>query len=337
MLSHLRLRAAAQFSLEGSLSLSYPARLRHLPIFTPHQPPYESRLSTSARAAWIHSPIYAGIEKTYAEIHDQITGPCGPLKENTSWGFVIYRTCYKDDKAWQKMVQEIQETVQGETEGILDLLPRHDLVLMDDKAQFDGATSHEVRDHFSSWVVDQLTVELINPDELDRQAILENKKNEGRDTLYLGPRYDYCLFADDICLDSFEYMAFPVIKMLERSWGHLPLNERDYTIHPDWEDGPTDEAEEDVGWLYMDITDYVQNYSMLVDNSTWWDDLYDRAPRAVRYREAVPNRSWIKYPHVSKRIYTAPKSLERTIRMKMEQRKLEEGGAEEPKWAGWTD
>lgn len=47
----------------------------------------------------------------------------------------------------------------------MHLLPRHQLVIMDDQNKFDGATSHEIRNHFNSWVADEFTRVLVKPEE----------------------------------------------------------------------------------------------------------------------------------------------------------------------------
>ncbi|KAM5446122.1 hypothetical protein MaudCBS49596_006808 [Microsporum audouinii] len=66
------------------------------------------------------------------------------LKQPTTWGFVVYRCSYNNEDAWQTILQklrdEIAESLEGERE---DLLPRHEMIIMDDKVKFDGVTSHD--------------------------------------------------------------------------------------------------------------------------------------------------------------------------------------------------
>lgn len=70
------------------------------------------------------------------------------LKNDTPWGFVVYRSTYHDNAQWQQMVHLIESSVQEPLtlNGRLDLLSRHRLTIIDDAAQLDGATSHMVRD-----------------------------------------------------------------------------------------------------------------------------------------------------------------------------------------------
>lgn len=178
------------------------------------------------------------------------------------------------------------------TDGVLDLLPCHNLVLMDDKARFAGATSHDIRDHFSSWVADELTHQLVDPGVLDHQAILrKNPQEPGSHLAEHGTRYNYCLFVDDICLESVEHMRYPVVKILERQFGHLALEKRGFTVHPEWEDGETDDPDEDVGWMYMHVDSYVELYSTFHD-SIFWPDYYARPPDMIDPYENMLPGSW---------------------------------------------
>lgn len=135
------------------------------------------------------------------------------LKKDLPWGFAIYRCSYQNnDEAWERIISKIYDEVKSglECEGRLDLLPSQDLVTFDDKAKFNGATSHEVRDHFSAWVGDQLPQIAAGPDKLQRLMAKESPADT------LGPHYNFCLFVDDICMESLDHMQFPVVKLLSR-------------------------------------------------------------------------------------------------------------------------
>jgi hypothetical protein len=77
----------------------------------------------------------------------------------------------------------------------------------------------------------------------------------------------------------------------------LSPEERNYKIDPDWHDGITEEEEEDVGWMYMSVSDYVDTY----DQFEWahmavWHDSYLRPPQMLDYlgdKESQPG-SWRK-------------------------------------------
>ena len=56
------------------------------------------------------------------------------------------------------------------------------MIIMDDKAKYDGATSHDIRDHFTSWVFDNLPDIMVKtPTESALQLVLVN------DPISVGP------------------------------------------------------------------------------------------------------------------------------------------------------
>lgn len=212
-------------------------------------------------------------------------------KPNFPWGFCIYRCSFKDNTAWHKILQLIQQRVQKSIEISMppgeereELLASHDLVIHDDP-KFKGATSHEVRDHFHGWVAEQLPKVVDTPETLRR--ILEShseKESEFPGPEYgFGARFNLALFVDDICLESLDHMRDPVVKIMYKQWGDLGP-ERNYEIDPEWHDGKTDEEEEDVSWMYMSVSDYVSKY----DRFAWthmalWHDEYLRPPQMLEY------------------------------------------------------
>lgn len=204
--------------------------------------------------------------------------PWTALKGGTPWGFVVYRCTYKDNNPqWQRMLDVLNtEVTEGlETYGRLDLLPHHRLTVMDDAAKYEGATSHDIRDHFHSWVTGELPTVLKDPSACD-DATLGTDEGSAVE-LQLGSRYNFCLFIDDICLESLDNMDIPVIKLLCRFRGYREPGHRKYRVHPEFEDGETDIDEEDVGWMYMNVAEYCSHYSDLVDREGWYG-MYLRPP-----------------------------------------------------------
>lgn len=74
-----------------------------------------------------------------------------------SWGFVIYRCTYSDQKAWEQFVARIKQVIRSELQkkGRLDRLWQyHELAIIEDP-ELDGALPHVVRQRFKNWVEEQ--------------------------------------------------------------------------------------------------------------------------------------------------------------------------------------
>ncbi|EQL34429.1 hypothetical protein BDFG_03776 [Blastomyces dermatitidis ATCC 26199] len=131
------------------------------------------------------------------------------------------------------------------------------------------------------------------PENLKPRRPLKDRRNEGHDELnscaetlcffsgLFGARYNFCLFVDDICLESLNHMGLPVVKILRRDFGHLEPEKRWYTIYPGFEDGRTAEHYQDVGWMYMDVLSYPEFYAYFSKEHTYWYDQYSRPPDMV--------------------------------------------------------
>jgi hypothetical protein len=78
------------------------------------------------------------------------------LKPDAPWGLVVYRVSYSDDAAWDRMLSVIRQEIESslamrKTQPDSDLLSRHDLVVMDDRCIFEGASHEKIREHFNTW------------------------------------------------------------------------------------------------------------------------------------------------------------------------------------------
>ncbi|KAG8165483.1 hypothetical protein KVR01_004035 [Diaporthe batatas] len=205
------------------------------------------------------------------------------------WGFVVYRTTYAPgtDDTWARMLAQLRGDAEEvlEATGRADLGPRHEIVAMDDKDRFEGATTHDVREHFRTWVADELPNNLTDEErgreEFSHAALARSESDaEPGPDWFLGTRWNFCLVVDDVCLESLDEMSLPVVKILWKQWGPLGPDERDYQVPEGWEDGQTDEEEEDVGWMYLSICEHVEMYEKLVEPE-YWSDAYVRPPRMV--------------------------------------------------------
>ncbi|EGE00099.1 hypothetical protein TESG_07421 [Trichophyton tonsurans CBS 112818] len=214
----------------------------------------------------------------------QIDDPKGIVRRKLNchfpWGWVVYRTSYSDEEAWQKMLNYLREDVMDFLKRYkrMDLLPFHERIIMDDKAKFEGATSHDIRDHFATWVVDTVTPKLITAlSESEMKQLRDPYKEDPGPEWTMGARYNFCLFIDDICLESMEHMINPVVKMLAKNFGARRPEDRNYAVYPGWEDGETEESDEDVGWMYTWVMESVSNYDKMMETHEWYDE-YRRPP-----------------------------------------------------------
>jgi hypothetical protein len=206
------------------------------------------------------------------------------IRPDAPWGFVVFRTVYgvDSDARWARMLECLRSTV---TECIsyadqTELLPRHQLTIIEDPETLSGADSHTVRHAFRAWVADDLTPRLLYPERDGGSERIRSKlrSNDAHDAnhpvLCLPPRWNFCLFVDETCLrslDSSRPYASPTIKILTTDW----TNDRVAVVAEGWEDGETDHEFEEVGWMYVDAQDYVEWYNRL-DSAFEWSDFYER-------------------------------------------------------------
>ncbi|KAJ0330939.1 hypothetical protein COL922a_012231 [Colletotrichum nupharicola] len=168
------------------------------------------------------------------------------------WGFVIYRTTYDDDAAWERYVEVLKRIARSVLvdEGGDVLLEQY----MDCK-QFSPAFSRlnidaEVRKHFISW----------------REARSEERNGPGatKDRAKRLPRFKHCVYVDRKCLDTLaglpadcdEEKLFNVVAVvIDGSFDEKTPGD-DEGLYPDIE-GCTARY---VGWGYEDIEMLVDTY-----------------------------------------------------------------------------
>jgi hypothetical protein len=144
-------RARAQAHLDamreamGAIESFDPERVREAREAVMAAHPIDDSLRAAYAAEQLRGEAepLAGIEAALA---------CPLLREGARpWGAVVYRVAYGDeyDVAWRRMLELIGSAVREallEVRDRPDLLQRHQLVVMDDRARFEGASSGAVRD-----------------------------------------------------------------------------------------------------------------------------------------------------------------------------------------------
>ncbi|KAK8127251.1 hypothetical protein PG984_008359 [Apiospora sp. TS-2023a] len=146
-----------------------------------------------------------------------------------------------------------------------DLLPSHDLRAIDDPSLY-RATHRQVREHFLSWGLNDLKTKLhpnVNPEEKYMSTGFYSPECHR-------PRYQYCLVVDDLCMESLDQAGgfFPAVKLLILQWMGPTVEEEGVDGEQGPESHPTDEEaewwfEQDVGWTYMSVRNYVDRYTHL--------------------------------------------------------------------------
>ncbi|KAF0315194.1 hypothetical protein GQ607_017577 [Colletotrichum asianum] len=105
------------------------------------------------------------------------------------WGFVIYRTTYEDDAAWERYLEVVKFAAQWSPDylgGDVLLEQYMDWPVISDKATLDGASKADVRKHFQSWC----------------EARSEERDGPGATRAGRLPRFNYCVYVDRKCLDT---------------------------------------------------------------------------------------------------------------------------------------
>ncbi|KAF5021894.1 hypothetical protein F66182_6042 [Fusarium sp. NRRL 66182] len=107
------------------------------------------------------------------------------------WGFVIYRCAYADQSQWDRYFEFFKAAVEDELEyrGLSSLLMKYcDWTVIHDPATLDGASKDIVRQRFAAWAAGR-SAERDGP-------------GADRPTVELMPRFRYCVYVDQGCLDT---------------------------------------------------------------------------------------------------------------------------------------
>ncbi|KAG6064411.1 hypothetical protein E4U32_000236 [Claviceps aff. humidiphila group G2b] len=206
--------------------------------------------------------------------------------QDSVWGFVIYRCCNASDEDWERMLQKIRsELYYDSTKYYIsqDLVPFHNLHPIDDPSLY-GASIDQARAHFRSWIPENIKSRL-RPETTDLDDITYKNLAD------MTPRYKYCLYVDDLCIESLDQddVDCPVVKILDKDWEPYTPEEikeleeseglgviGDGTTPAPFLDGLTDDLKEDVGWMYMPVVYYLDRYFNLVKDD--WYEQYVRPP-----------------------------------------------------------
>jgi hypothetical protein len=229
--------------------------------------------------------------KQFHEIDEEVARY--ELKPDTKWGFVVVRAVYgpSSDAGWAQILDILRTSVSFTLteEGQEEALSRHEITTIEDEATLAGADSYAVRRAFRAWVADDLPQRL-NDDALERYGgftqardkLLSNAghNDEGNPVGAMTSRWKYCIFVDEDCLRSLQPELDdedqdPALKILTTDWPYEEEGPPTEEFTRDWDGGETDDDGEDVGWMYIDMSDYCAMYCSLMTGFGWME-LYER-------------------------------------------------------------
>ena len=213
------------------------------------------------------------------------------VKTDAPRGFVIYRAVYgtESDKPWKRILGQIRDRIaKSLPKEPWQSNPPFELTVIEDEEKFAGADSHTIRDAFRQWVASDLPPRVQHPEQAGGiesiRSMIENKTVheiwdwQPGESLHpcwsAPPRWCFCLFVDDTCLRSLGHEPEPgfpfrpVVKIVNLRYSRG----RCENIAEGWEDGETDDPQEDVGWFYMNASSYKSFYELLEEDSTNWED-----------------------------------------------------------------
>jgi hypothetical protein len=247
------------------------------------------RLNEEGTLQWPKDP------KEYHCIENSLAHPY--LQPDTKRGFVIVRAVYgpSSDAPWAQMLQLFRANVEDTLtmQDQMELLPHHEMTIIEDEATLAGADSYIARRAFRTWVAADLPQRLLDDcvEELGghmqvRDKLLSNDAYHPSSTTHpasiVPPRWQYCIFVDQDCLRSLEKgpddpeLKDPVLKILTTDWEQEEVEVPTEEFTRDWDGGETDDGAEEVGWMYMDMTYYVAVYDRLSSSGFSWHEHYER-------------------------------------------------------------
>jgi hypothetical protein len=232
--------------------------------------------------------LWSPKRKEYHRIEESLDN--NSIKSGAPWGFVVYRTVYSpsSDALWTRMLGLLRSTVAESLtlDNQPELLPHHELSVVEDEATLSGADSHTVRGMFRAWVADDLIPRLDDAEvercggvaQIRSKLASNDAHHDGNHPVACLPsRWKYCLFVDEDCLRSLDpaNASEPVIKLLTTEWTDDRPGAPTEVWTENWDGGETDHEFEDVGWRYADVIDYVLTYQVLI-NPYGWEERYER-------------------------------------------------------------
>jgi hypothetical protein len=190
------------------------------------------------------------------------------------WGWVIYRTTYRDDEAWARFRARVEEESRADVAqtNAPEIVGQLEWTWVEDKDSLDGISRDALRERFRRWVEDE------------RARILAESGEEklGFDPAAV-PRYAFFVQVDEEALlsvaESWDAQGAHV-KFVDANWRTQAALEGSSAVETyDEIDGC---REQNVGWMrivpYMLNAEFYDAWCGVVDI---WHVFYKRPPRTV--------------------------------------------------------
>lgn len=220
-----------------------------------------------------------------------------------TWGFVIYRCAYGNDKAWEECMQilKARERRQLEWYEKPELYDSLAWTVLEDLEAFDQATKQDLRGHFKDWIA---------PKAKNEQPRAQRLVTKHRPWKHIAPRYGFFIAIDQASMESVLENPYPEAILTEQT-GYVNLVDaywkfgadcfRDqlesveskgdleeffhtdpdlrFDEMPDFTFEPIEGCREEVGWTRLPASEMgMQAYQMLGHSPHMWQNLYRRPP-----------------------------------------------------------
>jgi hypothetical protein len=189
------------------------------------------------------------------------------------WGWVIYRTTYKDDAGWERFKSYVKKWSDEEFSrpGVPAGLSPADWTFVSDPA-LEGASREQLRQRFREWRRTAWHTE--NP---RRQLPFPTRMWE------LGSRYLLFIQVDE---ESLESVLDGAGDDMEPAWVHLVRcdDERDVGVQPPFQHSRTDQWVVDDGWMMIGVSNISGWFYDTIGNiDAHWDVYYVVPPDVLWY------------------------------------------------------
>lgn len=192
-----------------------------------------------------------------------------------AWGFVIYRSTYQNETAWDQFMRRLLANTTELLEGGagLDLLDNLALTVFDDPSKFDNATTAVVRNHFKQWAATM---------EQEEQGPISDPK---KIRIPGSQRYRYCIQVTQQALES-------VLADDRKKMGYVHIILADWEEYSPYENGERFEEEEeaiegctleDVGWIKVPFNSLMPVIWGYLRSDCAWEIEYRRPPEISCY------------------------------------------------------